>query len=114
MTHSMIRMMLAAGLLAGAVPLGGVAMAQTAAPPATVAPSKCPSDAGQAEAATQPDASEDGTSAQNSGSTGWSGGTGGSQLGTNTQGAVEESASWQPPTARGLDLMGQAEVVAGC
>ena len=34
------------------------------------------------------------------------GGTGGSQIGTNTAGAVPESKTWQPPTARGLDLNG--------
>lgn len=38
-------------------------------------------------------------------STGWSGGTGGAFIGTNPAGAVGVSKSWQPPTARGLDLM---------
>ncbi len=44
--------------------------------------------------------------------TGWSGGLGGSQTGTSPQGAVAESRSWQPPTARGLDLVGQPEAAA--
>ena len=48
------------------------------------------------------------------GTTGWSGGTGGSQLGTNIQGAVESSPTWQPPTARGLDLAGTAEDQPAC
>ena len=48
----------------------------------------------------------------NAGNTGWSGGTGGSQLGTNAQGALPASPTWQPPTARGLDLTGRAEPVA--
>lgn len=61
--------------------------------------------AGKAEAATAPDRqSADGTAPGNSGSTGWTGGTGGAQVGTNPQGALPESKTWQPPTARGLDL----------
>ncbi|RAI57780.1 hypothetical protein [Roseicella frigidaeris] len=63
----------------------------------------CPPGA-QAEAATPPAReSRDGTAPGNAGSTGWSGGTGGSQIGTNPQGAVSTSRTWQPPTARGLD-----------
>ena len=54
------------------------------------------------------------TAPENTGTTGWSGGTGGSQLGTNTQGAVERSPTWQPPTARGLDLKGQPEDTQTC
>ena len=52
---------------------------------------------------------EDGTSPGNSGSTGWSGGTGGAFIGTNSQGATKDSPTWQPPTARGIDLAGAAE-----
>ena len=48
----------------------------------------------------------DGTAPGNAGSTGWTGGLGGSQIGTNAAGAVPESKTWQPPTARGLDLRG--------
>lgn len=47
----------------------------------------------------------------NTESTGWSGGTGGSHVGTTPQGAVRESKTWHAPTARGLDLMGKAPVV---
>jgi len=71
----------------------------------------CPgaSAAGQegskAEPATQPNrTAADGTSPGNSGSTGWTGGTGGAFIGTNPHGATGNSTTWQPPTARGLDL----------
>lgn len=65
----------------------------------------CGSSAGRAEPATPPDmASADGTAPGNAGSTGWTGGTGGVHIGTNPQGATEHSPTWQPPTARGLDL----------
>lgn len=61
--------------------------------------------ANKAESATPPDRqSADGTAPGNSGSTGWTGGTGGAHVGTNPQGALPESKTWQPPTARGLDL----------
>ena len=42
------------------------------------------------------------------GTTGWTGGTGGSQLGTTPAGALPESKTWQPPVATGIDLMGGA------
>jgi hypothetical protein len=99
-----------AALMAG---LTGPAMSQDKAA-ATGDDSTCAQALSQAEPATIPDASEDGTAAENSGTTGWSGGTGGSQLGTNSQGAVSASPTWQPPTARGLDLQGQPEPVADC
>ncbi|MDO5622297.1 MAG: hypothetical protein Q4G24_12595 [Paracoccus sp. (in: a-proteobacteria)] len=89
----------------------GAGLAQTA--PA----GECSDAAGVAEAATQPDPSADGAAAANSGSTAWTGATGGSQIGTNPQGAVPESRTWQPATARGLDLKGVPEAVAaapGC
>lgn len=61
--------------------------------------------ANKAEAATPPDRqSADGTAPGNTGSTGWTGGTGGAHTGTSPQGALPESKTWQPPTARGLDL----------
>jgi hypothetical protein len=61
--------------------------------------------AGVAEAATKPDShSAAGTSPGNTGSTGWTGGTGGAHTATNPAGALPESRTWQPPTARGLDL----------
>ncbi|MFK4769573.1 MULTISPECIES: hypothetical protein [Rhizobium/Agrobacterium group] len=81
--------------------------------------------ANKAEAATAPDRrSADGTAPGNIGSTGWTGGTGGAHMGTNPQGALPESRTWQPPTARGLDLamavpseqpaVGAAEARQGC
>ncbi|MBK4215871.1 hypothetical protein JJJ17_08035 [Paracoccus caeni] len=72
----------------------------------------CASAAGQAEAATEPQPGQDGTAPGNAGSSGWTGGTGGSHIGTNAQGALPESKTWQPPTARGLDLAGRPEPVA--
>lgn len=61
--------------------------------------------ASKAEPATPPDrTSADGTAPGNAGSTGWTGGTGGAHIGTNPQGATAQSTTWQPPTARGLDL----------
>ncbi|CAN7552806.1 MULTISPECIES: hypothetical protein [Ensifer] len=65
----------------------------------------CDATAGKADPATEPDRlSADGTAPGNAGSTGWTGGTGGALIGTNPQGASEDSPTWQPPTARGLDL----------
>jgi len=72
----------------------------------------CPAPGTVAEPATTPQPGSDSTEANNAGSSGWSGGLGGSHLGTNTQGAVNASPTWQPPTARGLDLTGRAEPVA--
>ena len=76
----------------------------------------CVTAAGKAEPATAPDrASGDGTAPGNSGSTGWTGGTGGAHIGTNPQGATEPSTTWQPPTARGLDLaMAPEPAKTGC
>lgn len=45
----------------------------------------------------------DATAPGNSGSTGWSGGTGGSFIGTTNSGRTSDSRTWQPPVARGLD-----------
>ncbi|WP_424139030.1 hypothetical protein [Roseomonas chloroacetimidivorans] len=60
--------------------------------------------ASRAEAATPPARnSGDGTAPGNAGSTGWSGGTGGSHIGTNPSGATSASQTWHSPTARGLD-----------
>lgn len=67
-----------------------------------------------AEPATKPEAhSASGTSPGNTGSTGWTGGTGGSHTGTSPQGALPESKTWQPPTARGLDLAMAPAAVPG-
>lgn len=99
---------LALTLLIGlSLPAAAQQSRQSAAP-------ECPAADTLAQPANQPDPSEDGTAPENTGTTGWTGGTGGSQLGTNIQGAVPESPTWQPPTARGLDLMGSAEPVAEC
>lgn len=73
----------------------------------------CAAAAGKAEPATPPDrASADGTAPGNSGSTGWTGGTGGAHIGTNPQGATAGSTTWQPPTARGIDLATAPEIPA--
>ncbi|MTD99709.1 hypothetical protein GIY56_05370 [Paracoccus sp. YIM 132242] len=72
----------------------------------------CPATDSLAENATPPQPGADSTDANNAGSSGWSGGLGGSHLGTNAQGALTTSPTWQPPTARGLDLKGRAEPVA--
>ncbi|WP_299360615.1 hypothetical protein [uncultured Paracoccus sp.] len=62
---------------------------------------------GVATAATEPEQENaDGTAPGNEGSTGWTGGLGGSMIGTNPAGALPESKTWQPPTARGVDLAG--------
>ncbi|MGR3248790.1 MAG: hypothetical protein ACU0DH_06695 [Paracoccus sp. (in: a-proteobacteria)] len=75
---------------------------------------ECPEPATTAQPADAPKPSDDSTAPENTGTTGWSGGTGGSQLGTNTQGAVPVSPTWQPPTARGLDLAGKPEPLNEC
>lgn len=92
------------------------ALAQQAAPPERPPAQGCEAR-GRAEAATPPQpGARDGTAPGNAGSTGWSGGTGGSHIGTNPQGATRDSPTEHPPTARGLDLRGQAEPNArpGC
>ena len=135
MTRPTIRLSLSAAVLAVTLPLAGATWAQgmgdgtpaaqaADAPGAQVAPpgraatdgmaGTCPEPDTRAEAATQPDPGENATAPENSGTTGWSGGTGGSQLGTNAQGAVDSSPTWQPPTARGLDLAGLPEPVPAC
>ena len=66
----------------------------------------CVNAASQAEPATAPVNDADGTVEGNSG---WTGGTGGSMIGTNPQGATSRSKTWHSPTARGLDLKGVPE-----
>lgn len=112
MIRPTLRTTLAAGLFAAAT-LSAPAFAQDT-PDRLSESGTCPAADTMAEPATQPDPSEDATAPENTGTTGWSGGTGGSQLGTNIQGAVESSPTWQPPTARGLDLAGLADPVAEC
>ncbi|OJU67438.1 MAG: hypothetical protein BGO05_23360 [Rhizobiales bacterium 63-7] len=92
-------------LAAGAISLFAMAP-MTLAQTKSVDPiTTCATPSGKAEPATPPDrTSADGTAPGNAGSTGWTGGTGGVQIGTNPQGATEHSQTWQPPTARGLDL----------
>lgn len=91
--------------LLAALVLAGPAWAQSSPPSSQALNSPgCVAAAGRAEAATQPrQGGRDGTAPGNAGSTGWSGGTGGSFIGTNTAGATSASRTWQPPTARGLD-----------
>ncbi|TGN36885.1 hypothetical protein E4L95_23075 [Paracoccus liaowanqingii] len=112
MTQPTLRKTLAASLLVIAA-LTGPAFAQDT-PDRLSEAGTCPAADTMAEPANQPDPSEDATAPENTGTTGWSGGTGGSQLGTNIQGATDSSPTWQPPTARGLDLAGLAEPVAQC
>ena len=92
--------------------LAGLAMASVAVPaawaqgrpqPAAPASQTGCAASNQAAPATAPQPGKDGTAPGNAGSTGWSGGTGGSYIGTNPQGNGQQSATWQPPTARGLD-----------
>ncbi|WP_159995892.1 hypothetical protein [Roseomonas sp. 18066] len=84
--------------------LAGLALAPAAWAQGTT-PGAAPACEGgsQATPATPRQAGADATAPGNAGSTGWSGGTGGSQIGTSTQGGSPQSATWQPPTARGLD-----------
>lgn len=70
--------------------------------------------AAQAEPATPPSPGADSTAPGNAGTTGWTGGLGGSNIGTNPSGKTEDSVTWQPPTARGLDLKAPPEPVAKC
>lgn len=61
--------------------------------------------AARSEPATKPaPAAADGTAPGNAGSTGWSGGLGGSHIGTSPAGSV--ARDFQPATAKGLDLTG--------
>lgn len=66
--------------------------------------------AGVAEPATPPEAGD--ATAPGNAATGWSGGLGGSHTGTSPSGAVETSKTWQPATARGIDLAGPPEAAA--
>lgn len=98
---------------AAASPAAAPPAKPAAAPPSAQATvPKCEDASSVATPATAPQrAAKDGTAPGNDGSTGWSGGTGGSQIGLNTQGANPESKTWQPPTARGLDLRGVPDAV---
>ncbi|MBV0891120.1 hypothetical protein KTN05_04555 [Paracoccus sp. Z118] len=93
---------------AARVPEGDPASAQSLEPPAgqveVVEPGDSDSVATPATAPKPP--VPDGTAPGNEGSSGWSGGLGGSFIGTNPAGALPASKTWQPPTARGLDLLG--------
>lgn len=64
----------------------------------------CPNTAAPTQAATPPVKSpSSGTAPGDSGSTGWSGGTGGSNIGTSADGPTSGSPTSQPETAKGLD-----------
>ncbi|MCK8787119.1 hypothetical protein M0638_22350 [Roseomonas sp. NAR14] len=70
--------------------------------------------AAQARPATPPAQGRgDGTAPGNAGNTGWSGGTGGSYIGTNPQGSTSASPNRHPETARGLDPIGSPQAPAG-
>lgn len=108
-----------------ALALGAVCLLTTVPPgPASAQTAKGKTDCvtpgpkagAKAEPGTAPDrTSADGTAPGNSGSTGWTGGTGGAYIGTNPQGATAPSTTWQPPTARGLDLaMAPKAAETGC
>ncbi|WP_134678641.1 hypothetical protein [Paracoccus ravus] len=102
-------------VLASAVPpMAQTAPAQVQAENPVPTTGECPPPAGMAEPATPESASADGTAPANSGSTGWSGGTGGSLIGTNPQGATRHTKTWHAPTARGLDLTGRPEPAPAC
>lgn len=100
---------------AAAIVLTGFAAVDPAQSQTAPARTDCAASASTAEPATAPDRdTADGTSPGNSGSTGWTGGTGGAYVGTNPQGAVASSTTWQPPTARGLDLAMGPEAAEPC
>ena len=90
------------------------AFAQSPGTPQTSAPNPGDCAASVAEPATPPAPGQDGTAPGNAGTTGWTGGTGGSLIGTTPSGKTRDSVTWQPPTARGLDLKGAPEPVAKC
>ena len=99
--------LLGLGLLALAAASPALAQGRPpSAPPSSQSLDTSPScqDSGKATAATPPaPGRSDSTAPGNAGNTGWSGGTGGSQIGTNPSGATPSSPTWQPETARGLD-----------
>lgn len=96
----------------GPVPGAAVAAAQGDPSPQATTTGDCVDVASVAEPATTPQpGAQDGTAPGNSGSSGFTGGLGGSQIGTNPQGAVVVSKTWQPPTVRGLDLKGAPDPV---
>jgi hypothetical protein len=90
-------------------PLAFAVLAALATPAAAQTPASgdCARPSGVAEAATPPEPGD--ATAPGNAATGWSGGLGGSHTGTNTAGAVPESRTAQPPTARGLDLLAGPE-----
>ena len=89
-----VQSILCAVLVVGAA---GHALAQTP-------PSGCATAAPPTVAATPPaQGSGSGTAPGGMGSTAWSGGTGGSFIGTNPQGPTHASPTEHPPVAKGLD-----------
>ena len=95
--------------------------ARAAAATAAAPPGDClPPAAGDGTASPATPASDrqggqdDATAPSNSGSSGWSGGLGGSHIGTTPSGSAPQSPTWQPPTARGLDLQGRPPAEPGC
>ena len=98
---------LCAALMLGALPVSAQDAPKAEATKADTL--KSPECQQLAEPATKDVVEADATAPSNSGSTGWSGGTGGSHIGTNPSGGSQHTNTWQPPTARGLDLRGQPE-----
>lgn len=105
----LLRAALGALLLTTALP----AFADDAPAPAAQAGCK---QAAKTEPATQPaPASADGTAPGNAGSTGWTGGLGGSNIGTVPSGPTKASKSFQPAVAHGLDpIAGMQKAASGC
>jgi hypothetical protein len=70
------------------------------------APAQTEGKCAGAPPATSPTPLKDGPNSgtSNPSSTGWTGGTGGSQNGTTAAGPTPGSEQYQPPVARGLDL----------
>lgn len=111
---ALLGLVLALAVPAGAQTAADKPVADKPAASAPAAPGECPPTAAKAEPATAEGGSSDGTAPENSGSTGWTGGTGGSQIGTNPSGASHETKTWHAPTARGLDLKGRPEPAPAC
>ena len=97
-------------LMAGAVPITGFGLTAAHAQQSVPSEQECPADAATgsqapgAHAATQPASGpSSGTAPGGQGSTGWSGGTGGSFIGTSNHASTPGSGSRQPETITGAN-----------
>ncbi|WP_341990021.1 hypothetical protein [Azorhizobium sp. AG788] len=99
-----------AWLMAGAVPVLGLGVPAAHAQQSVPSEQECPATAsGGAHAATPPVAGpSSGTAPGGQGSTGWSGGTGGSYIGTSNHASTPGSGASQPETVTGANP-GKAE-----